>query len=171
MRRGLVLVTLMCLSLVACSTSSKSNTANVLPTVAAPPTSGAGPLIPSNLPGEFHLSVYIDSVDLTAHTITVDPMAFLTGSGAVSAFKEANPGATEGPPNDYYIENPTKDHIALPLSASAVVKLVHVGGSDHTNPVKVPLSSLVGYQSLTTRPFEITGLNGTITGVTETFVP
>jgi hypothetical protein len=162
----------MCLSLVACSSSaSKTVEPNPLITVASPPTSPAGQLTPANLPGTFHLSVFIVSVDLAAHTITVDPMAFLTGQPAKDAYKTDHPGAKEGPPNDYYIKNTRKDQNVLPFAAKAVVKLVDVGGTNHTTPVKVPLTSLVGYQSLTVRPFQISGLNGTVTGVTETFVP
>jgi len=161
----------MCLALVACgSSAAKTEGSNTLATVASPPTNPV--LNPSQLPGTFHLSVFIDSVDLTAHTITVDPMAFLTGQAAKDAYKADHPGAKEdAPPNDYYIKNTTKDHNVLPLAANAVVKLVHVGGTDHTSPVKVPQSSLVGYQSLSNRPFQISGLDGKVTAVTETFVP
>ena len=157
--------------MVACSSSSKSSDQKPLATVASPPSGVAQGIHPSDLPGSFHLTVYIVSVDLTKHTITVDPMAFLTGQAAVDAFRADNPSAQEGPPNDYYIKNTTKDHDVLPLSPKAVVKLVHVGGTDHTTPVKVPQSSLVGYQSLSLRPFQVNGVDGTITGVTEIFVP
>ena len=173
MRRVLVLVSLVGLVVAGCSSSSKSvGTNTTIATLATPPTSPAGVLTPNNLPGTFHLSVYIVSVDLTGHTITVDPMAFLTGAAATAAFKQDHPGAGEdAPPNDYYIKNTTKDHDQLPLAANTVVKLVHVGGTDHTQPLKVALASLPGYPSLTSRPFQISGENGTVTGVTETFVP
>jgi hypothetical protein len=173
MRRRLVLATVICcLSTAACgSSASKGAEQTPLITVASPPTSPGVRLNPSILPGQFHLSVFVVSVDLSAHKITVDPMAFLTGQAAKDAYKADHPGAKEGPPNDYYIKNTTKDHLTLPLAAKAVVKLVDVGGTNHTSPVKVPQSKLVGYPSLTIRPFVVTGLNGTITGVTETFVP
>jgi hypothetical protein len=176
MRRGLVLVTVMCLSLVACSTSSNKPATNTLATVAPPPTDTNVAIAnaPTTGPGTvttFEYSAFIDSVDLAAHTITIDPMSFLTGAAAKSAFKQANPGAQEGPPNDYYIVNPTKDYDVLPLSPTAVVRLVDVDGGPHTNPVKVAQSDLVGYRSLTIKPFEISGVNGTVTSVVETFVP
>jgi hypothetical protein len=174
MRRGLVLVTLMCLALVACSTSSSKGTLPTLATVAPPPTNAIIANAPSTLPGTqttFEYSVFIVSVDLAVHTITVDPMSFLTGSAATAAFKHDNPGAKEGPPNDYYIVNPTKDQDLLPLSPKVVVKLVHVGGTDHTQPVKVAPTSLLGYPSLTIRPFIVSGLNGTVDSVVERFVP
>jgi hypothetical protein len=174
MRRGLVLVTLLCLSLVACSSSSSKGSINNLPTVAPPPTNVAIANAPTTGPGTettFEYTAFIDSVDLKAHTITIDPMAFLTGAAAKAAFKQAHPTAQEGPPNDYYIENPIKDYDQLPLSAAATVRLVQVHGVPHTKPVKVAQTSLVGYPSLTTRPFRISGLNGTVTSVVEIFVP
>ena len=171
--RRLVLATVICsLSLAACgSSASKGVPQNTLVTVASPPTSPSSQISPARFPGQFHLTVFILSVDLTAHKITVDPMSFLTGQAAKDAFTADHPSAKEGPPNDYYIKNTVVDHLELPFAASAVVKLVDVGGTNHTSPVKVPQSNLVGYHSLTTRPFVITGLDGTVTGVTETFVP
>jgi hypothetical protein len=141
----------MCLSLVACSTSSSKASINTLATVAPPPTSNNVAIAnaPTTGPGTvttFEYSAFIDSVDLAAHTITIDPMSFLTGAAAISAFKQANPSAKEGPPNDYYIVNPTKDHDVLPLSPTAVVRLVDVDGGPHTNPVKVAQTKLVGYR-------------------------
>ena len=88
--------------------------------------------------------VYIDSVDLNAHTITVDPMSFLTGTAAVNAFKVDHPDAKEGPPNDYYIVNVTKDHNPLPFPATSTVRLVDVGGTNHNPPVTVAQAKLAG---------------------------
>ena len=105
------------------------------------------------------------------HTITVDPMAFLTGAAAKTAFRHDHPDAQEGPPNDYYISDPQKDRVELKLPAAATVRLVHVGGTDHTQPVAVPQSQLVGYPSLSLRPFEITARAGTVETIVETFVP
>jgi len=168
-------VAVMSLSVVACSsTSSGKGSLSTLSTVAAPPTTAAIANEPTTIPGTqtvFTYTAFIDSVDLAAHTITIDPMAFLTGAAATTAFKHDHPTAKEGPPNDYYILNPTKEYLKFPFSATAVVRLVSVAGVPHTNPVKVPETSLVGYGSLTTRPFRISGVNGSVTSVVEIFVP
>jgi len=161
MRRGLVLVTLMGLTLVACSTSSKSST----PTPSTARTLITKPAAPVTF------TAYITSVNLPARTITVDPIAFLTGAKAKAAFKHDHPTAQEGPTNDYYIQNPTKDHVALTLAPDAVVRVVTVNGVPHTTPVVVPQSKLVGYQGLGIRPFVITSTNGIVSNVTERFVP
>jgi hypothetical protein len=152
------------LTLVACSSSSKTST----PTPSTPST----PRTPITRPAApITFSAYIDSVNLPAHTITVDPIAFLTGAQAKAAFKHDHPTAQEGPTNDYYIQNPTKDHDTLTLAPDAVVRVVTVNGVPHTKPVVVPQSTLAGYQGLTSRPFVITSTNGTVNSVTERFVP
>ena len=98
-------------------------------------------------------------------------MSFLTGQAAVTAFKHDHPGAQEGPPNDYYIVNTTKDYLQLPLSANTKLLLVEVNGVPHTTPLAAPLSTLPHYPNLTNRPFVVSGINGTVTAITERFVP
>ena len=170
-----MVVTVMALSVVACSSSSSGKgSLNTLATVAPPPTTATIANEPTTVPGTvttFFYTAFIDSVDLHAHTITIDPMSFLTGAQAKAAFKHDHPTAKEGPPNDYYILNPTREYLRFPLSPAAVVRLVSVNGVPHTNPVTVAQTKLVGYGSLTTRPFRVSGVDGTVTNVVEIFVP
>jgi hypothetical protein len=136
--------------------------------VLLPARSSADPNPPSSK--TVRKSAYILSVDLKAHTITINPMQFLTGAAALKAYRRDNPGAASVP-NDHYTVNTKKDRVVLPLAKDAVVKLVSVGGTDHTSPVAVGQKRLVGYQSLTTRPFWITIRHGTVIDVEEQFVP
>jgi hypothetical protein len=194
--RRLVIITLMCVALGACSSSSKTSapgstsdtattaantaattTANTTTntTVALPTTSasvGTSTSPAGSAAGVTRTEwVFIDSVSLAAHTITVDPMSFLTGAAAVTAFKHDNPTAKEGPEDDYYIVNTTKNHDVMALAPNAVVRLVHVAGQDHTQPVLVPESNLAGYPGLPNRPFHIALRNGTVTSIVEHFTP
>ena len=114
--------------------------------------------------------MFILSVDTNAHTLTVDPMQFLTGTAAVAAFKQAHPNAS-GPDNDYYIVNPTKDHAVLNLDPKAEVRLVQVGGKVHNPPVPASLSTLASYAALPDHPFWITIRRGIVTAIDEQFVP
>jgi len=166
-RRAFVLIGLSALTLAAsaCSTSSSTSTPG---TIASGPPGGTYTTTPAR---PITIGAYILSVDPKSRTITADPMAFLTGTAAKAAYKHDHPGAVEGPPNDYYISNPKKDSVELQLAPNATVRLVHVGGTDHTSPVAAPLSSLVGYPSLTTRPFQLKATNGTVNSITEIFVP
>ena len=62
---------------------------------------------------------------------------------------------------------------AAPMArpATATVRLVNVGGTNHNPPVTVAQAKLAGDALLTRQPFQITAVNGTVTGVSEIFVP
>ncbi len=176
MRRPVVLPCTLCvlLATAGCSSSSKSGSPA---TRTSASTTSSGPPTSVVVPGTTAIAttvtqfVYVLSVDLGAHTITVDPIQFLTGPAAVTAFRHANPGAKEGPPNDYFIVNAKRDRLVMPLESNATVRVVEVGGQAHTQPVQVPQSALVHYSGLGSRPFLITSRRGRVIAVTERFVP
>jgi hypothetical protein len=117
-------------------------------------------------------SVFVLAVDPAKHTVTVDPMEFLTGSAATAAYHKANPQAPPGgPPNDYYIVNPTKDREVMTLDPDVHVRVVQAGGTVHNPPVSVPLASLANYPTLALHPFWITIERGLVTQIDEQFVP
>jgi hypothetical protein len=169
MCRITVLIPALCVVLAACSSSSKSSTATTSTPASVPPSTTPSPS--TTIATTHKESVFVLSVDPTAHTIHVDPMEFLTGKAAATAFHKANPNATGGPDNDYYIVNTTKDDVELPLEADAVVKVVQAGGSVHTVPVAVPQHTLATYPALSMHPFWITVQRGVVTEVDEQFVP
>jgi ABC-type Fe3+-hydroxamate transport system substrate-binding protein len=169
MSRISILIPALCVVFAACSSSSKSATSTT--TAAPPPTTSTSASPSTTIATTRKESVFVLSVDPTAHTIHVDPMEFLTGQAAVTAFHKTNPNATGGPDNDYYIENPVKNDVEMPLEADAVVKVVQAGGSVHTNPVAVPQSTLASYPALPDHPFWITIQRGVVTEVDEQFVP
>jgi hypothetical protein len=153
----------------ACSSSSKSSTGT---TSAAPPgTASTGPSPSTTIATTRKESVFVLAVDPTAHAIHVDPTGFLTGNAAAAAFRKTNPNATGGPDNDYYIENPTKDDVEMPLEADAVVKVVQAGATVHRDPVDVPERRLASYPALPEHQFWITVQRGVVTEVDEQFVP
>ena len=184
MRRALVLVALVSVSLAACSSSAKSGkpassttTSAVVTTTTVPLTtsSAAATTIPpapsTTLATAVKESAFVDSVDVAAHTITIDPMEFLTGQAATTEYHKANPGATGGPPNDYFIVNPTKDHVVLPLEPTAPVQLVLVNGVAQNPPVNATQAELATYSGLARAPFWITIERGQVAAVIEQFVP
>jgi hypothetical protein len=186
MRRVVLLLAIVSVSLAACGSSSKSatpatttTTASIPSTTAAIPSSTTAPApnttVPpatsSSIPTVVKESAYVDSVNLAAHTITIDPMEFLTGQAATTEYHKANPNTTGGPDNDYYIVNPTKDHVVLPLEPTAVVRLVQVNGVPHTDPLPQTQAQFANYSALTRAPFWITIERGNVTEVIEQFVP
>jgi hypothetical protein len=168
MCRITILIPALCVVLAACSSSSKGSTSS---TSSAPALPTSTPSASTTIATTRKESVFVLAVDPTAHTIHVDPMEFLTGKAATAAFRKTNPNATGGPDNDYYIENPTKNDIEMPLEADAVVKVVQAGGTVHTDPVAVPQSALASYPALALHPFWITIQRGVVTEVDEQFVP
>jgi len=118
------------------------------------------------------MSAFVLAVDAEHHTITIDPMDFLTGPKATAAYHKANPKAPPGgPDNDYYIVNPRKDAIVTSLSPDAGARVVQAGGKVHTTPVAVPIASLSSYPNLSQHPFWLTLTRGTVSEVDEQFVP
>src|SRR5262249_52007858 len=103
--RRLILLAFLPVLAVACSSSSKPAASS--PTTTAPTTTAPATTTPvTQSPGPARLSAFVLSVDPTHHTITIDPMQFLTGPAATAAYHKANPHAPPGgPDNDYYIVN------------------------------------------------------------------
>ena len=167
MRRGLVLVPVLCVALAACSSSSKGSghgaTTTEAPGVAETSTTPTIPKTGTEM-------VYVLSVD-PGHSLTVDPIQFLTGQAATDEIKKFNASASHGPANDYVIVNPTLDHLVVPLKADAVIRVRRRGGTAHTSPRVISQSAFRTYSGLRVRPFSITVTNGSVTAVDEQFIP
>lgn len=56
-------------------------------------------------PADGKYAAYLDSVNATTRVAQFDIIQFLVGSDAITAYHKANPSATGGPPNDYFIVN------------------------------------------------------------------
>ena len=162
--RRLGLIAFLPVLAVACSSSSKPAASSTNTTIAAPPG--------STFVTTSKQSVFVLSVDAGRHTVTVDPMEFLTGSAATAAYHNANPQAPPGgPDNDYYIVNPTKDRVVMTLDPAVTVRVVQANGTTNNPPVAVPLARLASYPSLSQHPFWLTFERGQVTAIDEQFVP
>ena len=161
-------IPVLCVALAACSSSAKS--ATTATTATSPPsTTAPTTTTPATTTKE---SVYVVSADPAAHTITVDPMEFLTGSVANAAYQHDNPGsALKTPPDDYYIVNPTKDHVVLPLAPGAPIRVVRTATAVLTNPATISASALAHLSELKFRPFWITIERGSVSDVEEQYIP
>jgi ABC-type Fe3+-hydroxamate transport system substrate-binding protein len=166
-RRYFVWIPVLCVLLAACSSSAKSATTATTtspPSTTAPTTTTAATTSKE--------SVYVVSVDPAAHTITVDPMEFLTGSVANAAYRHDNPAsALKTPPDDYYIVNPTKDHVVLPLAPDAPIRVLRTATTTLTNPATISASALAHQSELKFRPFWITIERGSVSDVEEQYIP
>jgi hypothetical protein len=164
--RRLALIAFLPVLAVACSSSSKPAASSTTITTGAPTTP------PTMSPGPARLAAFVRSVDPAHHTITIDPMQFLTGPAATAAYHKANPHAPPGgPDNDYYIVNPHKDAVITALSPNAGARVVQANGTVNNPPVAVPIASLSSYPSLSQHPFWLMFTNGAVSEVDEQFVP
>lgn len=176
MRAAAVLAVVSCLLGAACSSSAKSGSstttvATTAPSSTAAPSATSAPTS-TTIATTTKQSVFVLAVDPAKKTVTVDPMEFLTGSAATAAYHKANPKAPSGgPDNDYYIVNPTKDHVVMTLDPTVTVRVVQANGTTNNPPVAVPLTTLVSYPSLSLHPFWITVERGKVTAIDEQFVP
>ena len=66
-------------------------------------------------------AVHLKKINVTARTVDFDPIQFLVGDKAVAAYRKDNPGATDGPPNDYYIVNASPRVYQAPVAGNVVV--------------------------------------------------
>jgi hypothetical protein len=185
MRRTVLLLASLGIVLAACSSSSKPKVATASrpePTTSAtttqpPPTTpttvaGAPVTLPGNIASTVQESAFVVAVDPSARTMTIDPMEFLVGAAATTEFRKANPGAgIDTPPNDYYIVNPTKDRVVLPLDPVFDAELVHTGNTTHTPAAPVSLAVFARQPDFQYRPFWVTVERGVATRAVEQYIP
>ena len=143
---------------------------------AAPPDEDAAP---AELADGRH-PVYLHEVDVTARTLRVDLVQFLTGDEASQAFLTDNPGETEGPPNDYYIVNDNPRLRTALVADDVIVELVRLeeDGNAELDPgtfEELPdyLSAYVPAEgpALSYNPFWVTVEAGQVTAIQEQYLP
>jgi hypothetical protein len=183
-RRGLLLSALCgALALSACSTGTGSaapsgaGTATSKPAVsrsADAPASSAAPVVSTPgkqvLPDGTH-DAYLTKVDAAARTVSFDKVEMLTGAAAVKAYQKENPGATDGPPNDYFMVNDNKLVRTLPVSDTVAVAVI-----DFTKGVTPTASTFAGLPAYLANKdnstlFKLTVKSGKITSLTSIYTP
>lgn len=133
------------------------------PTVTpAPGASGA-----VDLPDDEHPAL-IKSIDLSARTLTFDLVQWLTGEEAKVAFQQANPGETEGPPNDYFVVNNNPRLRTYQLAPDAVLKVTP--GGDPNDVQEIALADFASYPGRDAL-FWLTVKGGVITSIEQQWVP
>ncbi|GAA2654719.1 hypothetical protein [Paractinoplanes durhamensis] len=180
--RGLILSVLGgALALGACSAQkdSAAPSATATTTSAAPAASAAGsPASPSgtatpgknSLPDGVH-DAYLVKVDTGARTVSFDKVEMLTGDAALAASQKENPGATDGPPNDYMLVNANKLVRTLPVAETVEVAVLGPGGGPELTPgsfTKLPAFLAVKDNSTL---FKLTVKNGKITAMKGIYLP
>ena len=123
--------------------------------------------------------MHLKQINVTARTVDFDPIQFLIGQDAIAAFHKDNPGAKDGPPNDYYIVNASPHIYKARVAANVVVwdTRSQDGGS---NTLKAEtFAGLVQYLAahktnngfLAYNPYWLTLSNREVTTICEQWVP
>jgi hypothetical protein len=145
------------------------------PSDAATPASSSAPASPAVLADGRH-AAYLTSLNVGKKTLSFDKIDFLTGDAAKKAYLKANPGETDGPPNDYMIVNDNPLVRTLPIADAATITIVDMTGS--VTSKKTTLAALPAYfaadkggKYLWHDPFWLTVKNGQIRKMEEQFLP
>ena len=129
------------------------------------PAPGASSTV--DLPDDEHPAL-IKSIDAGALTVTFDLVQWLTGDAAKVAFQQANPGETEGPPNDYFIVNNNPRLRTYQLAPDAVLKVTP--GGDPNDVQEIALADFASYPQREAL-FWLTVKGGVITRIEQQWVP
>jgi hypothetical protein len=145
------------------------------PSDAATSASSSAPASPAVLADGRH-AAYLTSLNVGKKTLSFDKIDFLTGDAAKKAYLKANPGETDGPPNDYMIVNDNPLVRTLPIADPATITIVDMTGS--VTSKKTTLAALPAYfaadkgrKYLWHNPFWLTVKNGQIRKIEEQFLP
>lgn len=145
------------------------------PSDAATPAASSAPASPTVLADGRH-AAYLTSLNVGKKTLSFDKIDFLTGDAAKKAYLKANPGETDGPPNDYMIVNDNPLVRTLPITDAATITIVDMTGS--VTSKKTTLAALPAYfaadkggKYLWHDPFWLTVKNGQIRKMEEQFLP
>jgi hypothetical protein len=126
-RSGLLIAVLVA-SLLAGCTDDDSATDDTVPPTGGTTTTALTVGEPTDLE-DGRTAAFVTAVDVAARTITVDVVQFLRGAEAVTAYRE-DTGATDTPPNDYWIRNEEDRLRALTVVPTVTIRLVRLGGPD-----------------------------------------
>jgi hypothetical protein len=140
------------------------------------PTSSAAPASPPALADGRH-AAFLTGLDVRTRTLTFDKIDFLTGEAAKKAYLKANPGETDGPPNDYMIVNNNPLVRTLPIADAATITIVDLTSgslkSKATTLAALPayFASDKGGKHLWHDPFWLTVKRGQVTRIEEQYLP
>jgi hypothetical protein len=151
----------------ATSKPAASGPAGLQPSKAAPGASAVGN---QALPDGTH-NAYLTKVDSADRTVSFDKVEMLTGAAAAKAYQKENPGATDGPPNDYFMVNDNKLVRTLPVGDEVTVAVIDL--SESVAPAASTFAELPGFLANKDNStlFKLTVQNGKVTSLTSIYTP
>ena len=125
-------------------------------------------------------AAYLTGLDVAKRTITFNVIQFLVGSDAVRAFHQANPTASGGPPDDYWIITSDSRVYTARVSPQVTISLVRLSSGEFSSPAS--LSELPAQirsekppdpsdRRLSDEPYWLTVQDGTVDSICEQYTP
>lgn len=125
-------------------------------------------------------AVYLTGMDVPRRSLAFDVIRFLRGDEAVLAYHQDFPDDQDGPPNDYYIVNDSRQVREAKVRDDVRVRLVRLHEDSDANLGGGTFDELPGYLAgykppdqpfLSSNPFWLTFENGTVKEICEQYVP
>lgn len=116
---------------------------------------------------------YLTKVDTAQRTVTFDKVELLSGQAAREAYQKANPGATDGPDNDYFLVNDNKLLRTLPVSTGVTVSVIDVTKGGGVAPKASSFAKLPAFLAVKDNStlFSLTVTNGKVTALKSIYLP
>jgi hypothetical protein len=116
--------------------------------------------------------VYIKRIDIRKRTVTFDLIIFLQDPERMKRWLKDNPGQTQGPDNDYLIQNDNPKLRTMPVTADARIRTLEFTPEKGMSPSRVrTLDQLAKTFRASGLPYTLTVKNNKIVGITEIYLP
>jgi hypothetical protein len=115
---------------------------------------------------------YIKKIDTRKRTVTFDLIIFLQDPERMKRWLKDNPGQTDGPENDYLIQNDNPKLRTMPVTAGARIRTIAFTPEKGKSPSHVlTLDRLAKTFRDSGLPYTLTVRNGKIIGIAEIYLP
>jgi hypothetical protein len=116
--------------------------------------------------------VYIKKIDTRKRTVTFDLIIFLQDRERMKRWLKDNPGQTDGPDNDYLIQNDNPKLRTMPVTADVRIRTIEFTPEKGMFPSHMlKLDQLAKSFRASGLPYTLTVKNGKIVGITEIYLP
>lgn len=124
---------------------------------------------------------FLTDLDVGERTITFDVVQWLTGERARESYLRDHPEQTDGPPDDFYVDNASPQVRTAEIAPDAAVWLVRLQEDSDADVDAGTLNELPSYLAanrpqpadgrLSSSPFWLTVEDGSVTAICEQYTP
>jgi hypothetical protein len=131
------------------------------------PTVTVKPILPDG-----KSDAYLKKIDARKRTVTFDLIVFLKDPERMRRWLKDNPGQTDGPDNDYLIQNDNPKLRTLPVVAGARIRTLDWDSGNGVSVTRAQtLDQLAASIHTGGLPYTLTVRGGKVVGITEIYLP